>query len=248
MKWTPEQLLQLPTKDGFFLRGDNMSRVETFVAAAFAFLLTMVMVAGNEIPKSIAEFQLAVLNIPAFSVSALQIIWIWYEHAVWSRRYGLEDAWTIVLSGSLIVIVLTYVYPLKAMAAGFFSWISDGFFPSNMTVNSEDEIRFLFYFFSSGFFALALNLWAMHKLALARARQLQLTDWEIYQTKTQAMSWLVIMITSLLSILLTTILEGNTIAFAGIIYASFGITLTLLHSMRAKNAPSLQVIEKAIES
>jgi hypothetical protein len=31
MNWTNQKLVELPTKNGFYLRGDEMSRIETFV-------------------------------------------------------------------------------------------------------------------------------------------------------------------------------------------------------------------------
>ena len=239
MNWTNEELLRLPVKDGFYLRGNEMSRIETFVAAAFAFLITMVMVAGNDIPQDVDSFRIAVLNIPAFAICALQIIWIWYEHAVWSRRYGLEDAWTIFLSGLLIVVVLVYVYPLKAMAAGFFHWMSGRYFPSSMSVQSIEDIRFLFCFFSGGFLALSFILWQMQTLVLKRAKELSLTSSEYYHSQTQAFAWTIMMFTSFVSIILAYFLEGRSIAWAGLIYMHLGVTLTLYHRFRFNKAPQV---------
>ncbi len=244
MNWTKDNLAGMPYKNGFYLRGDNMSRVETFVAAAFAFLLTMVMVAGNDIPVNVDDFRAAVFNIPAFVICAVQIIWIWYEHAVWSRRFGLEDAWTVCLSGFLIVIVLVYVYPLKAMAAGFLSWISNNYFSSDLQPNSIDDVKFLFYFFSGGFLMLSLCFWAMHQMVLSRAKILCLNQWEAYQTKTEALGWLIMMMTSLISITLTKFLQGNAVAYAGIIYASLGISMTMLHILRARRSPAESIDER----
>jgi hypothetical protein len=214
-----------------------MNRIETFVAAAFAFLLTMVMVAGNDIPQDIAGFKMAVLNIPAFCVSALQIIWIWYEHAVWSRRFGLEDAKTIVLSGLLIVIVMVFVYPLKAMAAGFFHWLSDGFFPTNIIIETIDDVRFLFLLFSIGFLLMSLTLWMMNRLVLAKSEELLLTPWEYYQTVTECYGWLIMILTSLASIGLTLTLNASALSLSGLIYSSLGVSMTILHFRRAKAAP-----------
>ncbi len=239
MDWTVSKIKQLPTKNGFYLRGNDMSRIETFVAASFAFLMTMIMVAGNDIPKNIEGFKLAILYIPAFIICAVQIIWIWYEHATWSRRYGLEDAWTIVLSGLLVVIILIYIYPLKAMAAGFFTWVSDDIFPSSLKINSQSDIRFLFIFFSIGFAALATTFCLMNRLVIKKAESLMLTEWELYQTKTELYAWLVMLGTAITSVLLACILNGPAMSLAGMIYSSFGITITLLHHKRAKKAPAI---------
>jgi hypothetical protein len=43
----------------------------------------------------------------------LQLFQVWWRHFNFFRRYGLEDATTIVLTGILLFVVLFYVYPLK---------------------------------------------------------------------------------------------------------------------------------------
>ena len=45
--FTPALLATLPVKDGFRLRGLDMTRIETFTDAAFAFALTLLIIAGD---------------------------------------------------------------------------------------------------------------------------------------------------------------------------------------------------------
>ena len=85
------------------------------------------------------------------------IIWIWLIHAVWCRRYGLEDAMTIFLSSSLIILELTYIYPLRLMMQAPFQRLSNGYFPMEMTFNQIWEVRFMFAFYAIGFLLLSLN-------------------------------------------------------------------------------------------
>ena len=42
-------------EEGRIIRGDNMTRIETFVDAAFAFAFTMLVISIDEIPKSPPE-------------------------------------------------------------------------------------------------------------------------------------------------------------------------------------------------
>lgn len=44
MQWTVEDLAKLPREDGFRLRGQQVTRLETFVDAAFAFALMALMI------------------------------------------------------------------------------------------------------------------------------------------------------------------------------------------------------------
>ena len=55
---------------GLIMRGENMTRIETFVDAAFAFAFTMLVISIDEIPRSPPELVAAARDIPAFIFSA----------------------------------------------------------------------------------------------------------------------------------------------------------------------------------
>ena len=84
-----------PVENGFRLRGLDMTRTEVFVDAAFAFALTLLVISFDAIPRDWDEVVLAIKNIPAFAASVAMLAWIWYEHSVWSKRYGLDDEFHI---------------------------------------------------------------------------------------------------------------------------------------------------------
>jgi len=48
-----------------------------------------------------------------FGLTFGMVCWIWYEHNLFFRRYGLQDGWTAFLNCSLLFVILFYVYPLK---------------------------------------------------------------------------------------------------------------------------------------
>ena len=49
----PADLDALPRRDGFRLRGMEMTRLETFIDAAFAFAISMLVIAGSQMPDDI---------------------------------------------------------------------------------------------------------------------------------------------------------------------------------------------------
>ena len=55
MSWNPESLNELPIKGGFRLRGTQMTRMETFCDAAFAFAMTMLVISIDRIPRDYME-------------------------------------------------------------------------------------------------------------------------------------------------------------------------------------------------
>src|SRR5215471_15724698 len=87
----PPELDGLPRLDGFRLRGVAMTRLETFVDAAFAFAITMLVIAAQQIPDDIETLLAAFKNVPAFVTSIIVLGIFWRGHWLSSRRYGLED-------------------------------------------------------------------------------------------------------------------------------------------------------------
>jgi hypothetical protein len=107
---------------GFSLRGLNMTRIETFTDAAFAFALTMLVISMDP-PASMTSLETALRHIPAFVLSASMLMTFWSGHHNWSRRFGLDDGPTIVLSCLLVFTMLVYVYPLRFMFSSMTAWI-----------------------------------------------------------------------------------------------------------------------------
>jgi hypothetical protein len=62
----PENLDSLPRLEGFRLRGMQMTRLETFIDAAFAFAISMLVIAAQQIPDNIQALLAAFKNVPTF--------------------------------------------------------------------------------------------------------------------------------------------------------------------------------------
>jgi len=59
----PEDLDALPRLGGFRLRGMEITRLETFIDAAFAFAITMLVIAAQQIPDDIETLLAAFKNV-----------------------------------------------------------------------------------------------------------------------------------------------------------------------------------------
>ena len=92
--------------------GREVSRIEGFSDAVFAFAVTLLVV-SLEVPHTFDELWLAMRQFFAFAICFALLFQVWWRHFNFFRRYGLEDAPTIVLTGILLFVVLFYVYPLK---------------------------------------------------------------------------------------------------------------------------------------
>ncbi len=90
----------------------EVSRIEGFSDAVFAFAVTLLVV-SLEVPHTFNELWAAMRQFFAFAICFALLFQVWWRHYNFFRRYGLEDAPTIVLTGILLFVVLFYVYPLK---------------------------------------------------------------------------------------------------------------------------------------
>src|SRR6202049_381299 len=101
----PRDLEALPRVRGFRLRGIEMTRLETFIDAAFAFAISMLVIAPQQIPDNIEALLGAFKNVPTFICSIAVLGIFWRGHWLWSRRYGLEDGASILIGGVLFVTI-----------------------------------------------------------------------------------------------------------------------------------------------
>ena len=136
--------------DGFRDRGRQVTRLEAFVDAAFAFAVTLLVISLDSIPDSADALLKALRAVPAFGLSFVLIAMFWFAHNTWSRRYGLDDFGAIVLSLLLVFLVLVYVYPLRMMADAFVVYFSGQ--PGQL---SRADLPGLFTTYGLGFAAMA---------------------------------------------------------------------------------------------
>src|SRR5438046_2278399 len=154
----PADLDTLPRLRGFRLRGMEMTRLETFIDAAFAFAISMLVIAPQQIPDNIEALLGAFKNVPAFVASIVVLGIFWRGHWLWSRRYGLEDGVSIFVSWALLVTVLIYIYPLKAIFSSMWFLLSGGRVGHVLGAHSESQVRAIFAIFALGFAAIALEM------------------------------------------------------------------------------------------
>src|ERR1700758_4264757 len=147
----PKDLDALPRLGGFRLRGMEITRLETFIDAAFAFAITMLVIATQQIPDDIETLLAAFKNVPAFVASIVVLGIFWRGHWLWSRRYGLEDGVSIFISWAMIVTMLIYIYPLKALFSSMWFLLSGGRLGHVLGPHSETEMRGLFAGLRIGF-------------------------------------------------------------------------------------------------
>ena len=182
-------------QDGRILRGAHMTRVETFVDAAFAFAFTMLVISIDEMPRNVTELMIFSQDIPAFIVSAALIGMIWVAHTSWSRTFGLHDGVTLALSLGLVILVLIFVYPIKLIVQISIMYYS----AADMGLQGLGDVATLFVYFGLGLIALSLIIIGLYQNSLRLRQQLLLSEYEVAFCKMNCMAWGAVTVTALLS-------------------------------------------------
>lgn len=224
-------------------RNKEISRLEVFVDAAFAFAITMLVISVDRVPASYEELLLALKGVPAFLVSFAAICVFWVGHKNWSRRFADEDdPLCMLLSLALVFVVLVYVYPLKAMAFAFFGWVSGGWLPSDFAVGEIGEMIGIFQIYGLGFAALAGTMALLFARSLARAAVLGLTPTVAWDARLHAAIWTVMAATGLASALWAMLLPPRIGIFAGFVYfvlfpATTAVNVGMRRAARRRGLP-----------
>ena len=211
----------------FNVRGAEVTRLDTFVDAAFAFALTLLVISFDEIPTNLEELQIALKATPAFAASFAQLVMFWLGHRRWSRFYGLENGLTLAFSLLLVFIALIYVFPLRIVYAVFFHWVSDGWLASSFVISSFDDLALLFGIYGIGFFAFSICLVLLYLAAWWRRDALGLCSAERALTLADISGWSLLAVTGLMSAVLAWTLPGPLAGWSGMAYAWLALAMPL---------------------
>lgn len=190
-------------KDGFRRRGGEVTRLEAFVDAAFAFAVTLLVISVDSIPDSIAALALALKGVPAFAASFVMIAMFWNAHANWSRRFGLDDGISKVLSLALVFLVLVYVYPLRIQFGVLFGWISGGWLPLPIEIDSVADLGFMFLVYGAAFATMSLCLLGLYVHAWRCRKAIGLDDAETAATAGEIGAYACFVVVGIVSIVLS---------------------------------------------
>lgn len=229
------------TSDGFRLRGREVTRLESFSDAVFAFALTLLVV-SLEAPKTYAELVGTMRGMVAFAVCFAILAMIWNHHYVFCRRFGLDDGFVRFLTCVLLFIVLAYVYPLKFLFNLFINGMLLGGARGQLTL---EQGRNFFVIYGLGFAAIYLALTLLYWHAYQRRAEFELNDREMLDTRWEIYGLLCQVGVGVLSATLAVSLPAHLIDWAGFVYFSLFIVMTIHGSahgrLRRKLAASSQI-------
>lgn len=211
---------------GVRLRGHDMTRIETFTDAAFAFAVTLLVISIDAVPASVPGLVAVLEQVPAFALSFLQLTLFWHAHWKWSRRYGLEDFPSVALSLLLVFVVLVYVYPLRVMFSLLVAWLSRGRL-GDATLGSMAELNQIFLIYGIGFCAMNLIIVFLYQHALRRGDALGLSALERLETRSDRDVMLILSSVGLASAVVSRLAPPSQFLNAGLVYMLIPIATSL---------------------
>jgi uncharacterized membrane protein len=236
--------------DGFRQRGQQVTRLETFVDAAFAFSLTLLVIVFDDLPDSVAELRAALRQVPAFAFCFVMLAMFWSAHNRWSRRFGLEDARSTLLSLGLVFVVMIYVYPLRMVASGAMAFFTGGWAPYAFSIDPARallDLQTMFMVYGVGFGVLSWLLWRLNAHALRQADALGLDALERHETRNEIGVHMILTASAVLSVLGSMLLlawsphgqaPGWIAAVPVWVYALIGPVISLYMRRRARLRPA----------
>jgi uncharacterized membrane protein len=215
-----ERLPLAPRREANFRwRGTEVSRVEGLTDAVFGFAVTLLVVA-LEVPRTFEGLLDVVRGFPAFVICFVLLMMFWNAHFRYHRRYGLEDAFTRVITMAILVVVLFFVYPLKYLFTMLIELVFHLGLRGAPTLETAMQGDVLYLIYGLGFG----SVWGFYALlywhALRKRQELELDENEVLLTRAELYANLIYVAVCAMSITLA--FTTNVPALAGLIYWLLG--------------------------
>ena len=237
----------------FRWRGGEVSRIEAFSDAVFAFSVTLLVV-SLEVPKTFNDLMTAMQGFAAFTLSFALLVWIWYNHYIFFRRYGLQDTYTIVLNAVLLFVILFYIYPLKFLA----TLIVDALLASKITTQLPNgseapmieigQTGELMVVYGLGFFLVFLCFALLFAHAYKKRDELALSTEEAFDTVTGMEQHLLEAGIGLVAIVMAVLIGDRIPVLSSLPYWLIGPVMTFHGSWRGKKKRRLMPYANEDES
>lgn len=165
------------------------ARLDAFTDAAFAFAVSLMVVGGGGF-LDFDGLTGVISAIPSFVIGFAIIAMFWWGHVRWRGYRGEAGFAGTALTFALILAVLVYVHPLRAMSASFAAFLTGGVDPY------PGKLAELFRIYGLGFVVMAAVMLALYAEALGRARSRRAVMGEMA-------IWSILIVTGLISVAMT---------------------------------------------
>jgi uncharacterized membrane protein len=225
-------------------RQEQTTRLETFVDAAFAFALTMLVISVDSIPQSFDELMDALKGVPAFAASFTITVMFWHGHYRWSRRFGLEDGWSVVLSLALVFLVLVFLYPLRLMMSSAFNSFSGGWLPAEFEITELSHVRSFFVLYGLAFALMSSVLLALNGRVLRLQVVPPLSAARRLTARSEMEAWGILAASGAISASLAVVLPPRLVALSVWLYVGLAVIMPLMSRRWRRLGAAAEALER----
>lgn len=202
-------------------------RLDNFVDGAFAFAITLLVISGADLPRSVDALEHALRGIPAFAVCFVQLALFWHGHVRWREIVGGTDGTGLRLSLLLVFFALIFVFPLHLVYASLFNSATGGILsPDFVTRGGQVDLggmQTLFVCYGLSYACMGGTLWALFRHGARSAHQVSST--EVVGLRVHAAIWAFATVIGFVSMVVALCaVNGAWISVAGFIYALLALT------------------------
>lgn len=205
-------------------RHHEVTRLEGFSDAVFAIALALLVV-SLEAPKTLGELESLMRGVLPFAVMFAMVCWIWYEHNVFFRRYGLQDGWTAFLNCVLLFVVLFYVYPLKFLVKRMPGLRQFSDVEPETDLRTYEGVQEVMVMYGAGLILIFALYAALYAHAYRRRKDLALGPLDVVRLENSKRAHLLVMAIAMLSVAMA-VIKAEWAPFAGFSYFLIGPALT----------------------
>lgn len=151
----------------------EVHRLDGFIDAAFAFAVSVLAIAGAEIPHNLHDLVLALERIPAFACSFATLMIFWHRQVRWRDHFRMHDTTSMLLSLALVFFALIFVYPLNMLFQAMFGAVYASFAHQELagtpTIESVHDVKALYLCYGLAYACMAGCLVCLYRHSLRHA-------------------------------------------------------------------------------
>ena len=196
---------------GFRLRGEEHGRIEAVTDTGFALGIGLLLI-STQSPENLHQLIDFTRDLLPFGMCMSLIMLVWYQHYIFFLRYGFRNSAIVVLNTVLVFIILFYVYPLKFLAqllVLIYGTLLGRLVGAETSMGTELQemiggasVARLMAIYGLGAAGIFFVLVFMYRYALRHSAALELTELEVFDTKTSVAANLIMALIPLASVVL----------------------------------------------
>ncbi|WP_296815924.1 TMEM175 family protein [Brevundimonas sp.] len=219
------------------IRPTETKRLDAFVDAAFAFAVSLLIIAGGEPPRSFEELMTALGRIPAFAMGFALIVMFWLGHRQFGRLAPRRDGVSVVLSLAIVFMALIYVFPLRMLTDAAAHFLSGGILPGGVTIDSYADLAGVYTVYGVGFAVLGVLYCLLYRHAARRSDQLGVAAEDLDDVRSWAGVWAIIALSGVVSALVAQVFPLHLFpGLPGFCYWLIPVGIFVLNRRKARPA------------